>query len=71
MTNKDRIKHLEAKTAPKDEKCILVFRLRSDERVKCPKGYALSSDLRECGTCSIPEKNRTHIMVKWVGAAKA
>ncbi len=70
MTTERRIKALEERIASNDEKCILVD-WGSEAMPKCPKGIMVSKDLHECGVCSVPEKRRTVIRIRWIpGAAK-
>ena len=66
MTTKRRVKVLEDKIAPNDERCSLVVGFVRREPVKCPRGIAISNDLHECEACSIPEKNRDVLRIRWI-----
>jgi len=70
MSSRGRVKALETKLTPPDERrCYLIVDEAEDGRrwpSKCPLGLELDRELSQCESCSIRPENRTRLMIVWV-----
>lgn len=72
MSSRGRMKALESKLTPPDERhCYLIVDEAEDGQrwpSKCPLGLGLDRELSQCESCSIPEGRRTRLIITWTSA---
>jgi hypothetical protein len=70
MSSRGRVKALESKIAPPDERhCYLIVDEAEDGLrwpSKCPQGKELDAELSQCESCSIRPENRTRLIIRHI-----
>lgn len=70
MTTKHRLRALESRLAPPDDRhCYLIIDTAEDGLrwpSRCPRGRELDAELSQCEACSIRPENQTRIILHHV-----